>query len=88
MVKNPPDNAGGIRGACSMPGLGRPSGREHGNPLQYNPMDRGAWWVAVRRVAKRQTWLKQFSMHASTQSLKITHHMARLWEPCLQGNEH
>ena len=30
-----------------IPGLGRSSGGEHGNPLQYscleNPMDRGAW---------------------------------------------
>ena len=27
----------------------------HGNPLQYscleNPMDRGAWWAAVHKVA-------------------------------------
>ena len=31
----------------SIPGLGRSSGGEHSNPLQYssleNPMDRGAW---------------------------------------------
>ena len=71
MVKNPPDKAGVIRDACSIPGSGRPSGVEHGNPLQYNPMDRGAWWVAVCRVPKSQTQLKQFSMHACIQSLKI-----------------
>ena len=33
-----------------------------GNPLQYsrpeNPMDRGAWWATVHRVAKNQTLLK------------------------------
>ena len=31
----------------------------HGNPLQYscleNPMNRGAWWVTVHRVANSQT---------------------------------
>ena len=34
-------------------------GRGHGNPLQYscleNPMDRGAWWATVHRVATSQT---------------------------------
>ena len=38
------------------------------NPLQYscleNPVDRGAWWAAVNRVAQSQTQLKRFSMHA------------------------
>ena len=47
MVKNLPANAGDIRDVGSIPGLGRSSGRGHGNPLQYscleNPMDRGAW---------------------------------------------
>ena len=37
-------------------------GRGHGNPLQYscleNPMDRGAWWATVHRVAKTWTYLK------------------------------
>ena len=37
-------------------------GGGHGNPLQYscleNPMDRGAWWATVHRVATSQTWLK------------------------------
>ena len=40
----------------------------HGNPLQYscleNPMDRGAWWAAVRGAAKSQTRLKRLSMQA------------------------
>ena len=43
-VKKPPANAGDIRDLGSIPGLGRSSGGEHGNPLQYscleNPMDR------------------------------------------------
>ena len=43
----------------SIPGLGRSSGGEQSNPLQYscleNPMDNGAWRATVRRVAKNQT---------------------------------
>ena len=42
----------------SIPGLGRFPGERNGNPLQYscleNPMDRGAWWATVHRVAKSQ----------------------------------
>ena len=38
------------------PGLRKSSGKEKGNPLQYscleNPMDRGAWWATVYRVAQ------------------------------------
>ena len=67
VVKNPPANAGDIRDAGSIPGLGRAPGGGHGSPPQYscleNPMDRGAWRAAVHRVAKSQTWLKQLSMH-------------------------
>ena len=37
----------------------------HGNPLQCscleNPMDRGAWWAAVHRVAKSRTRLSDFT---------------------------
>ena len=47
VVKNTPTNAGDIRDAGSIPGLGRSPRGGHGNPLQYycleNPMDRGAW---------------------------------------------
>ena len=59
VVKNLTANVGDIKDAGSIPGLGRSSGGGHGNPLQYsrleNPIDRGAWWVAVHRVAKSQT---------------------------------
>ena len=45
MVKNLPANAGNIRDAGLIPGLGRSPGEGHGNPLQYScledPMDRG-----------------------------------------------
>ena len=47
VVKNPPANAGDVRDASLIPGLGRSLGGGHGNPFQYscleNPMDRGAW---------------------------------------------
>ena len=43
--------------ACSIPGSERSPGEGNGCPLQYscmeNPMDRGAWWATVHRVAKR-----------------------------------
>ena len=45
----------------SIPGLGRSPGEGNGTPLQYscleNPMDGGAWWAAVHRVARSQTQL-------------------------------
>ena len=44
------------RDISSIPGLGRSPGGGNGYPLQYscleNPMDRGAWWARVHRVAK------------------------------------
>jgi len=43
-------------------------GERNGNPLQYscleNPVDRGAWWATVHRVAQSQTRRKRLSMHA------------------------
>ena len=39
-----------------IPGSGRSPGEGNGDPLQYsclgNPVDRGAWWAAVHRVAE------------------------------------
>ena len=59
MVKNMPVNAGDVRDAGLIPGLGRFPGERHGNPLQYsclkNPKDRGGWRAAVHRVAKSHT---------------------------------
>ena len=58
VVKNPPANAGGVRDAGLISGLGRSPGGGHGNPLQCscleNPMYRGAWWTTVHKVAKSQ----------------------------------
>ena len=64
----PPGGLNGKESACNagdagdeglIPESGRSSEEGHGNPLQYsceeNPMDRGAWWATVHRVAKSQT---------------------------------
>ena len=55
-VKGSARNAGDL---ASIPGLGRSPGEGNGNPFQYscleNPMDRGAWWATVHRVAKSRT---------------------------------
>ena len=43
----------------SIPGSGRSSGEENGNPLQYscleNSIDGETWWATVRGVAKSWT---------------------------------
>ena len=36
VVRNPPANAGDIRDAGSIPGLGRSPGEGHGDPLHYS----------------------------------------------------
>ena len=58
-VKNLPANAGDIRDAGLIAGLGRSPGGGNGNPLQDScldsPMDRGAWQATVHRVGKNQT---------------------------------
>ena len=69
-VKNLSADAGDIREMGLIPGLGRPPGGGHGNPVEdsclENPTDRGDWWTAVYRVAKSQTRLKRLSTHALT----------------------
>ena len=59
VVKNLPLNARDTRDLGSISESGRAPGGGHGNPLHYpcleNPMDRGAWWATVHRVAKSQT---------------------------------
>ena len=46
-----------------IPETRRPPGEGNGNPLQYsclgNPMDRGAWWAMVHRVAIDTTEVTQ-----------------------------
>ena len=57
--KSLPAKAGDIRDAVLIPGLGRSPAGGCGNPLQVsclgNPMNRGAWWATVHRVAKSRT---------------------------------
>ena len=61
-------------------------GEGNGNPLQYssleNPMDSGAWWVAVHCVAKSQTWLSNFTftfhIHALEKEM-ATHSSVLAW---------
>ena len=66
LLKKLPANAGDIRDSGSILGSGRSPGEGNGKPLQYscleNPMDRGAWWATVQRVAKSRTCLKQLRM--------------------------
>ena len=54
--KEPPANAGDIRDAGSISGLGRSPEGGHGNPLQYscleNPLDKCTWRAIVHGVAK------------------------------------
>ena len=68
VVKSLPASAGDLRDGYLIPGLGRSPGEGNGNPLQYscleNPMDRGAWWVKVHRVAESKIQAKRLSTHA------------------------
>ena len=52
-----------VRDMNSIPGWGRSLGEGQGNPLQYScleqPMDRGACWATVHRVAQSRTRLKR-----------------------------
>ena len=56
-----------------IPEWGRSPGGGHGNPPQYscleNPMDRGAWWAAVHRVAKSRTGVS--NSHTRTQDAGV-----------------
>ena len=69
-----PGGSGGKESTCnagdlsSVPGSGRSSGEGNGYPLQYscleNPMDRGAWWATIHRVANsgaRLPWLSMYT---------------------------
>ena len=53
--------------SVSIPGLESPPEEGHGNPLQYacleNPMNKGAWWTTVDRVANSQTQLSDSHTH-------------------------
>ena len=70
----------------SIPRSGRSPGEGNGTPLQYscleNPMDGGAWWVAVHGVAKSQTRLRDFSITFHFDALEkkmATHSSVLAW---------
>ena len=64
-----PGSSNGKESACnaggpgSIPGTGGSLGGGNGNSLQYyclgDPMDKGAWWDTVHRIAESDTteWL-------------------------------
>ena len=66
--------------------LEKESGEGNGTPLQYsgleNPMDGGAWWATVHKVAKSQTWLSDvtftFHFHALEKEM-ATHSSVLAW---------
>ena len=86
-VKNPPASSGDIGDVGFILGWGRSPGGGHGNPLQYscleNPMDRGAQWATVCRVAKSQTWLKQLKTQIEHVRLEFFSLMTLYWGTCL-----
>ena len=64
VLKNLPiTSAGDLRDAGLIPGWGRSPGEGNGDPLQSscleNPMNRGAWWAAVRGATKSWTQLSE-----------------------------
>ena len=75
-VKASACNAGDLG---SIPGSGRSPGEGNGNPLQYscleNPMDGGAWWATVHRVAKSQTRLSDFTSLETHFRMKDKHRL-------------
>ena len=59
----------------SIPESGKSPGEGNGNPLQYscleNPMDGGAWWATVHRVAKSRTRLSNFTLSYDTNQFLV-----------------
>ena len=62
-------------------------GKGHGSPLQCswleNPVDRGAWWVIVCRIAQSWTRLKRPGTHSThTHSSVLAWRIPQTGEPC------
>ena len=74
LVKNPPADAGDIE--TWVRSLGREDPLKEGmathSSILEHPMDRGAWWATVRRVAKSHT---QLCTHTYTHSNSGVTHM-------------
>ena len=93
MVKNPPANAGHIRDAGLIPGLGRSPGGGHGNPLQYsgleNPMrdprhenPRGDWQASLwgRKESDMTERLSRAQRRKRHRTQQIHHHIIHKYE--------
>ena len=74
IMKNLLANAGNTG---SIPGSGRSPGEGNGNSLQWScwddPMDRGAWWATVYRMAKELDTTKQLN-HSKEHILHLKQH--------------
>ena len=72
----------------SIPRWGRSPGEENGTPLQYscleNPVDGGAWWTAVHRVAKSRTRLTDLTFRASLVAQTVKN-LPAMWETQFQS---
>ena len=68
VVKNPPTNAGRCKRHGFDPWVGKIPWRRAWHPLQHScledPVDRGAWQVAVHGVTQNRIRLERLSMHA------------------------
>ena len=77
MIKSSPANTGNVRDLGSIPGSRRSPGGEHGNSLQYyfleTPMDLGAWWATVHRVAELNTAEAQHAKQRDLLPLELCH---------------
>ena len=85
VVKNLPAMQDDTGDAGSIPGSERSPGGGHSSPLQYscleNPMDRGAWWATVHRIAKTWTQPTRLSTQACPSYLLESSHQI---EPTLK----
>ena len=65
-------NSGLILGSGRSPGGGRSNSIQ--DSCLENPLNRGAWWATVNRVANSQTWMKRLSTHRGcfTGKIKVT----------------
>ena len=78
-----PGGSEGKASACnvgdpgSIPESGTSPGEGNGNPLQCsrleNPMDGGALWATVHKVAKSQTQLSNFTFFQTSRIFKRAH---------------
>ena len=78
VVKNLPASAGDARDLGPIPGWGRATREENGNPLQHscleNPMDRGDWQATVHGIVKSQDtieWAYTYTYTYTRRDLKV-----------------